>query len=107
MTIKDMNSEEMKKNLNEIIDYYGEDAQLEQLREETEELADELDDIDGCTEITLSAFGEMADELVMLLQFSEKHPIILAIMKFKINRQLVRIAKDKDDKLIQSKLNEK
>ena len=92
-----MTSEDMKKNLNKIMDYYGEEVQIEKLREETGELADELDNNDG--EITLSMFGEMADELVMLLQFSEKYPLILDIMNFKITRQLGRIAKDKNPKL--------
>ena len=86
---------EIKDDLREIFDYYGKTTQLTKMKEELEEL---LWEINHPALSTKSNFiNELGDNIVMCLQFAIKYPEVWDVVKFKINRQLGRIEKEKGE----------
>jgi len=83
----------LEKDLRKIFDYYREPTQLAKMKEELEEL---LWEIDHPALSTKSNFiNELGDNIVMCLQFAIKYPEVWDVVKFKINRQLGRMEKEK------------
>ena len=78
-----------------IINYYGINAQLKKLSEEVYEFEEAVLEKHNKKHIT----EEIADILVILQQFKEKYNIeeaeINKVMKYKVDRQLRRIEKEK------------
>jgi hypothetical protein len=79
--------------LRRIFEHYGEQNQLSKLKEELNELIDEINDIEkGIKEIgNIDFLGELADVLVMCEQFRLRYNKVNSIVDYKINRQLGRI----------------
>ena len=79
-----------------IFEHYGEQNQLNKLKEELNELIDEINDIEnGIKEIGNDDFiGETADAMVMCSQFRLKYKNIDKVIDYKINRQIGRIKKE-------------
>jgi len=90
----------MKDKLLKIINTYGAIPQLKYFQSEVFELNEAILDYEKTKEKTKDHIAEeIADVLVMLNQFVEYYEIdkeqIRKIMKYKINRQLERIANNK------------
>ena len=83
----------MKNNLLEIFNHYGEDNQRKKLKEELEELLFELDH--PAMSNREYFVDELADVLVMCLQFAFTYPEVKQRMLFKIDRQLKRMRENK------------
>lgn len=76
--------------------HYGEEGQLNKLKEELSELIEEIDAINGDLKLIGNSdfLGEVADVLVMCEQFRVKYPEVNSIMDFKIKRQIGRIKEE-------------
>jgi len=91
----------IKKNmkLRFIFEHYGEQNQLDKLKEELNELIDEIDIMYMIKKNTMGNehfLNELADVLVMCEQFRLKYNKVNSIMDFKINRQITRIKKESE-----------
>lgn len=86
----------MVKDLEKILRYYGEKNQIEKTKEELEELIEALDENDFAHIVE-----EFADVMVMLNQIAIMYAIdtdiIENMMKYKIQRTLLRIREEKND----------
>lgn len=106
----------MKQDLLKIINYYGIDKQLKYIHSEYFELDEaiinyenyeDLVDIEEGTKNSLKndIVGEIADVMVMLKQFQYYYGIddekIEEIMEHKIDRQLIRIKNETNERLME------
>ena len=89
----------MKEKLLTIFNNYDPKAQRNKLCEEFRELQDELHEIYDNDKLSDNLVSEIADNFVLMLQFAYDNEISLKErkeeMEYKVNRQLVRIEKEK------------
>ena len=89
--------------IRQISEHYDKYTQIRKAQEECQELLDELYSAVYINEqITLpdNAWSEVADVIIMCIQLTMQHgkeDAVKAQMEYKVNRQLERIAKEKED----------
>lgn len=89
--------------IRQISEHYDKYTQIRKAREECQELLDELYNAVYINDkITLpdNAWSEVADVMIMCIQLTMQHgkeDIVREQMEYKVNRQLERIAREKED----------
>jgi hypothetical protein len=81
----------MESKLKKIFEHYGEEAQVEKLKEEIKELLIEIRLAKALGYGHRDFLEEVADVSVMCLQFALKYPKIQEVMTYKIDRQIDRM----------------
>lgn len=89
--------------IRQISEYYDKYTQTRKAREECQELMDELFElkiINGIYVLPDNTWSEVADVMIMCIQLTMQHgkeDIVREQMEYKVNRQLERIAREKED----------
>lgn len=87
-----------------ISEYYSPEHQLKKAKEEVRELLAELEAaqiINGKVILPGNTWSEVADVIIMCIQLTMQHgkeDVVREQMEYKVNRQLERIAREKEDR---------
>ena len=89
--------------IRQISEHYDKYTQIRKAQEECQELLDELFElkiINGNYVLPDNTWNEVADVIIMCIQLAmqnSKEDAVRAQMEYKVNRQLERIAREKED----------
>lgn len=89
--------------INTIATHYSRESQLEEAKEELNELMDELENainINGYISLSGNTWSEVADVMIMCIQLTMQHgkeDIVREWINYKVDRQLRRMENEKED----------